>query len=479
MKMNSSKEFKAILNQLVDILVSYLEKNQQTNTRVTNYYSPEELKSHLELKLPKNGIPLQEIIPIIESYLKYSVKTAHPYFFNLLFSGANLPAILAELVTATSNTTMHTYESAPVATLLELELIKNLNYLIGFEDGEGLMVTGGSNANLIGMLCARNQILPSATTEGINHHHLVAFISDQAHYSYLKGANLLGIGINNVVKINSDIQGAMIPEALEKAVIETIHQGKTPFFVGATAGTTVFGAFDPLIAIEKVTGKYGLWLHVDGAWGAPVLFSQKYKHLLQGSELADSFTWDAHKLMGTPVICSAILLKKKGILIQVCSTGSDDYLFHNDEHESYNLGEISLSCGRKVDAFKLWLSWQYYGSKGYEAQINRLFELANYTIKYLEESTYLELIKKPYFLNICFRYLDQKKRINNLKLNQLNLQIRYKLMIQGDALINYAHDQGKTFMRLILTNPQLTEKEINIFLQHIIDIGKICSQTIN
>ncbi len=454
------EESKLILKELIDIIIDYLEESQNIDTKVINYYSADELKSLLDLNLPEKGISLEALIPIIKSYLNYSVKTNNPNFFNLLFSGVNLPSMMAEIVTTATNTTMHTYESAPVATLIELELIKNLNNLVGFKDGEGVMVTGGSNANLMGMLCARHQILPEAKYKGIGNQNLVAFVSNQAHYSYLKAANLLGIGINNLIKVETDNLGSMLPEALETAINNCLQQGKTPFFVGATAGTTVFGAFDPLVSLAKITNKYKLWFHVDGAWGAPVLFSHKYKHLLKGCELADSFTWDAHKLMGIPVICSAILTKNKGILASVCSGGGNDYLFHEDDNESYNLGKMSLSCGRKVDAFKLWLSWQYYGHKGYETRINNLFELQNYAVQCIENSPNLELIVCPQFLNICFRYIDHDQYIN---LNQLNLKIRYQLIREGKIFVNFANYHNKTFIRLILSNPELTKVEIDHF----------------
>ena len=397
------KDTELILNKAVAILVKYLESKWYPDTKVVNYQTANVLKEKLDLTLPDDGVALEELIPVVESYLQYSVRTGSTQFFNLLFSGYSIPGILAEMVTSAINTTMHTYEVAPVATLMEIELIKKLNSLVGFNEGEGLMVTGGSNANMIGMLCGRHQVLPEAKFKGLGNHQLLAFVSEQSHYSYSKAANLLGIGIENLVKIKSDVDGRMIPEALEATIQQSLSEEKTPFFVGATAGTTVLGAFDPLPSLAEITKKYGLWLHVDGAWGAPVLFSDKHKHLLAGSELVDSFTWDAHKLMGVPLICSAILVKEKGILSKACSGGGTDYLFHDDENESYNLGQMSLQCGRKVDALKLWLCWKYYGKKGYQKQIDNLFELANYATEYIRNSDNLELITEPKFLNICFR----------------------------------------------------------------------------
>jgi len=464
-------EFKNILFQVVEILLNYLEENQEKQTKVIDYQKAELLKEKLDLSLPINGITAKELIPLIQSYLRYSTRTGSKKFFNLLFSGFSLPGILGELVSSATNTTMHTYEVAPVATLMEFELIQALNNLVGFNQGEGLMVTGGSNANLIGMLCARNKFFPEAKYKGLGNQKLVAFISDQAHYSWLKAANILGIGIDNVVKIKTD-DGCMIPEQLETAINHNLNEGKIPFFVGATAGTTVLGAFDHLPLIAEISKKYGLWLHVDGAWGAPVLFSKKHQHLLTGSHLANSFTWDAHKLMGVPLISSVFLVKEKGILQAACSGGGTDYLFHNDENCSYNLGEMSLQCGRKVDSLKLWLSWQYYGYRGYEKRINYLFQLANYAAKYISNSENLQLLAQPKFLNICFRYTSEQISINPKIIDEINSKIRQKLLELGAAMINYAYHQERIIIRLILANSEVTQADLDDLFQKIITLGK-------
>ena len=472
------KDTETILTQAFTIILNYLDGNLNPASQVVNYHAPNELQEQLDLTLPDEGVALEALIPIVESYLQNSVRTGSHQFLNLLFSGSSIPGIIAEMVTGATNTTMHTYEVAPVATLMEIELIQKLNGLVGFDRGEGLMVTGGSNANTIGMLCGRHQVCPEAKFQGLGDRQFVAFVSEQAHYSYLKAANLLGIGINNLVKVKSDVDGKMIPEALEAAIQQSLSEEKAPFFVGATAGTTVLGAFDPLPNLAEITRKYGLWLHVDAAWGCPVLFSEQHKHLLAGSELVDSLTWDAHKLMGVPLICSAILVKEKGRLSEACSGGGSDYLFHDDENDVYNLGTKSLQCGRRVDSLKLWLCWKYYGKKGYEQLVDRLFELANYSTEYIRRCDNLELVAKPQFLNICFRYIPKDKQLDSTALDQLNLDIRNQLFYSGIAFVNYAKYQGQVIIRLILANAELQKADIETFFQNLLDTGKRCEAVI-
>ena len=464
-------DIKVAINLATEKILDYLRENQSLDTKVIDYQSAQSLREKIDLSLPENGIALEELIPVIESYLHHSTRTSSHKFFNQLWGGFEITGVLAEMVTSAANTSMYTYEVAPVATLMEMKLIETLNHLIGFNQGEGLMVTGGSNANLMGMLCARHRCLPQAKQDGLENHQLVAYVSEQSHYSFVKAANLLGIGIKNVIQVKSDPEHRMDPQALDLAIQQSLTQGEKPFFVGATAGTTVLGAFDPLPEIAEITRKYDLWLHVDGAWGGPVLFSKQHRHLLAGSELADSFTWDAHKLMGVPLICSAILVKQRGILGDLSSSGNTDYLFHDDQNSEYNLGHQSFQCGRKVDALKLWLSWKYHGRSGYEARVVHLFELTQYVSDYIRNCERLELMVQPSFLNICFRYNPSDRTLLNLNLDRINLEIRNKLIYTGQALVNYANYQDQIVIRLVVANPEVQKSDLDHFFEAFLQAG--------
>lgn len=460
-----------LLSKVLEIVNQYLAENSDSNTPVVHYHPPEALKAKIDLSIPEQGVTVDRFLALIETYLTYSVRTGHKQFFNQLFAGFNLPGVIGELLISLTNTSMATYEIAPIATLIEQELIQALNSLIGFTQGEGTFVTGGSNANLIAMMCARNKMLPEAKYQGIQSNPLTVFVSDQAHYSFLKAANVLGIGLSRVIKVETDDQGRMIPQALEKAIAKSYASSETPFFVAATAGTTVLGAFDPLIEIAQIAQKYNLWLHVDGAWGGAVALSDHYRHLLIGSELADSFTWDAHKLMGLPLICSAILVKHPGMLAQTVSNADTDYLFHDHEDSAYDLGLISLQCGRKVDALKLWLAWQYYGKRGYEQKINWLFEMAEYATQKVNDYSELELMAPTQFLNVCFRYVPSDRS----DLDRFNLELRDRLVKSGKTLVNYASVNNKIVIRLVLANPEINQAGLDRFFANVLETGRALS----
>lgn len=141
---------------------------------------------------------------------------------------------------------------------------------------------------------------------------LVVFTSEDAHYSVKKLAAFLGIGYDNVYLVKVDSYGKMVVSDLEAQIAQAIKEGAAPLMVSATAGTTVIGAFDPLREIAEVCKKYGLWFHVDAAWGGGALVSESYRGLLDGIQLADSVTWNPHKLLAAPQQCSTLLLRHQG-----------------------------------------------------------------------------------------------------------------------------------------------------------------------
>ncbi|MCU0552192.1 MAG: aspartate aminotransferase family protein [Leptolyngbya sp. Prado105] len=453
-----------LLSKAFHLVRQYLEQDSEL---VVQYESPESLNTKVDLSIPAIGVSQEKFLYLLETYLTYSVRTQHPQFFNQLFSGSNLPGLIGELFTSLTNTSMATYEIAPLATLIEQTLIAELNAYVGFNSGEGTFVTGGSNANMVAMICARNQAFPTAKDQGMLHQSAV-FVSEQAHYSFLKAANVLGIGLNNVIKVKTDPKGRMIPQALQAAIEGAIASGKTPFFVAATAGTTVLGAFDPIPEIAEMTQKHQLWLHIDAAWGGAVLLSDRYRHFLIGSERADSLTWDAHKLMGLPIVCSAILIKHQGILAQTVSNQDADYLFHDHENSAYDLGLTSLQCGRKADSLKLWLAWQYYGKSGYQKKIDWLLEMADYATQKVNQCPELELMAPTQFLNICFRYVGNP----SADLDRLNLELRDRLVKSGKSLVNYTFLKGQVILRLVLANSEVQRTDLDQFFENILAIGR-------
>ncbi|MBU1338266.1 MAG: glutamate decarboxylase [Acidobacteria bacterium] len=452
-------------DRIRDIINTYIRETESDLTPVTRHAPPSRLIEEMDLSLSREGCSLEALYTFIEEYLKNSVRTGHRQYYNQLWSGFSLPGLLGEMITALTNTSMYTYEVAPVATILETELVKKMGGLVGYPDPEGQFVTGGSNGNLLAMMIARNRERADARRKGIRDgQRLVAFVSDQAHYSFEKAANVIGIGSDQVKKVPSDIKGAMIPEELEKMLEDTMEQGLVPFFIGATAGTTVKGAFDPCESIAAIAAGYKIWFHIDASHGGGVFLSPKWRHLTAGSEKSDSIIWNAHKMMGLPITCSMFLVREKGHMLQTFTVSGTDYIFHDHELGVHDLGPQSLQCGRRVDALKLWLSLKYYGDDAYAARIEKFFALSAYAENIVTGHSNLELMAERTSVNICFRYTSPHIR----DLNAFNKKVREEMASRGLNLVNYAFIGCDLVIRLVLLNHEAEKADIDRFFDNFI-----------
>ena len=452
-------------DRLLDVINTYLAESRSADTPVTEFLSPEELRARLKLELTEQGCRLEDLYGFVEDYLKHSVHTGHRQYFNQLWSGFTMPGFLGEVITALTNTSMYTHEVAPVATLLEKALIRKMGRLAGFRNPEGLFLTGGSNGNLQAMLLARHRMKPEVKDLGASGEGgLAAFVSEEAHYSFEKAANVLGVGEKHVIKVKTDAAGRMLPGDLELRIERSRENGLTPFFLGATAGTTVKGAFDPLPEITALAQRNKMWMHVDGSLGGTALLSPRHRELLTGLEEADSFVWNAHKLMGLPLICSIFLVREPGWLQRANSVSGTEYIFHDEAYGASDLGPISLQCGRRVDALKLWLSWMYYGDLGYAERVERLFELTEYAEQVVRETPRLELMAPRSSVTLCFRYRAPEP----FQPNEFNLRLREELARSGKSLVNYTHINGQVVIRLVLAHPELDRSDVDLFFKNLL-----------
>ena len=453
--------------------MNYLQGNPLKDNRLVDYYDYESLENKFDTSIGKKGVSEEELLSSALTYMQYCVRTFHPQFWGTLRAGYSIPSLVGEILADITNTSMSTYGGSPVATLIENKLIKKMADIVGFNDGDGIFVTGGTQANLVAVLSARNTLDPNTKKMGLRQQHdLALFISDQAHYSFISAANVLGLGVENVIRVKSDRYGRMDTDALETAIQTANRVNKVPFFIGATAGTTVLGAFDPIEEIAHIASKYHLWLHIDGAFGGSAFLSNRHKSLLAGSELADSFSWDAHKMMGVPVPCSLILMRKSGILHDACTTTdvstASNYVYHDIGGGSFDLGEKSLQGTRKVDVLKLWFAWKYYGDEGYENRLNHVVELAQYAEEQIEMTPFLEMAFPRQFVNLCFRY----KPIAGENADKLNILVQEQLLQRGRAYINYAQVKGSTTLILNVVNPQIGKEDIDHLLACVIEMGQ-------
>ncbi|KAK3092362.1 hypothetical protein FSP39_001932 [Pinctada imbricata] len=455
--------------------------SRKREARVVNFKHPKELEKTIDLQLNEDETKDEDLLKICKDVIQYSVKTGHPRFFNQLFGGLDEYSLGGAWLTEVLNTSQYTFEVAPVFTLMEKTLLGKMLQLIGFTNGDAIFTPGGSIANMYALNVARFKQFPDVKRTGMQGlPHLCVLTSEKGHYSLKKGVALIGIGIDNLYSVKADSKGRMDPEDLEKMILKLQSENKRPYLVNATAGTTVLGVYDPLDKIADICKKYNLWMHVDGAWGGSAVLSKKMKYLMKGIERADSMTWNPHKMMGAPLQTAAFLTRHKDLLPQ-CHSANAQYLFQQDKFYdvSYDTGDKSIQCGRKIDCLKLWMMWKAKGDKGFEKDIDNLFDCAQYLAELAEKRDGFELIQKPECTNVCFWYIPPSLRGKERtadwwkSLAKVAPVIKERMTTNGTMLIGYQPDGERVnFFRMIVSNLEIVKKDMDFVIDEIDRLGK-------
>jgi glutamate/tyrosine decarboxylase-like PLP-dependent enzyme len=421
-------------------------------TRLFRTRTIAEIEAELPLVLGKTGISSETLKEVFAKIRKQSISVHSEYFMNQLFAGIVPEAVQAQELIASTKATMATFEASTIFTVCEIEIVKAMGQLIGWSDSEGISVPGGSAANFMSLHCARQRLFPEIKSEGNGNRIFKIFVSEHSHYSWKKACMALGLGTNSIVFVKTDSDGKLSPEDLKEKIAVAKKSGAIPLLVGATAGTTVYGAFDPLLSLSRICREEDIWFHVDGAWGGPVLFSPTARRLMDGVEFADSLTFDAHKLLGTSLTCSFFLTPHRTILQESNDVTGADYLFH-EEGEVKDRGRMSWQCGRQADVFSFWALWKKYGSGGFARFIDRQMQLKNDFVAYLKTQDRCVLLKEPTFLNVCVQIVPPRTGVDK---NTWSRKVRDRLKEKNLAMVNYSTDEnGMTFLRFILAHPHL------------------------
>jgi len=474
------------LDEVATHMVEFHRNSIRASEPVSKYNSPSDLHTAFEdLGVPlgfKDGdrpISIAQLTSAMNAILDNSVRSSHPMFMNQLYAGVDPIALAGEWASSALNSNVHTFEVAPILTEIERSMLAKMAKLWLGENSDGsapehdgLFVPGGSIANLYSMILARERACPDAKRTGMPQGY-VAFCSEQSHYSYKKCAHMIGLGMDNMIKVECGKDGALLPSALEEAISAAKAAGKTPFYVGATAGTTVLGAFDPFNALADVCAKDNIWLHVDGAWGGAAIVSKTYKHLMAGVERADSFCWNPHKMLGIPLQCSIVLSKKPGSFMAANSFKAD-YLFQPDKNNAEaDLGDRTIQCGRKSDALKLWLAWKYRGDEGWEQLVDHCFGLAKFVENEVSSDTSgaFVLATPAQCSNVGFWYVPPRLRPFNkdtateeqlAELAKVAPKLKDRMQRAGDAMIGFQPVPAlklPNFFRLVLPNSRHNSEE--------------------
>lgn len=431
-----------IFQRITRELIEDEEKNP-----VAEHIPSSELYDRLDLSLKKDPLSQSELEQVVKELVFASPRTATNGFFNQLFGGRNGDAILGELLSVILNNSMYTYKAAGPQIGVEKTILRKVCTMIGWDDkADGTIAPGGSMTNFMSMLMARDTASPKTIRHGVQQKMLV-YTSEESHYSIPKNAAFAGIGRDNVRYVPTDSQGRMDVSQLDEMIEEDLGNGGKPVMVNLTAGTTVLGAFDSIPPVSEICKKHNIWLHVDGAYCGSVLFSKKYKHLIEGVELVDSFSFNAHKMLGTPLSCSLIVVKDKEHLYDSFSNDAS-YLYQTD-HDEFNLGKTSLQCGRRNDALKFWTLWKSVGTTGLEKIVDHQFALADTAREYVRKNEDYVLYSFDESIAICFNYKGIPAR-----------EICTALYEHSKLLVGYGSFGKDEFIRLVTINAQNEHRDI-------------------
>ena len=363
-----------------------------------------------------------------------------------------IPALLAELFVAAVNSSLDTFDQSVGGTFVERRLVEWTARRIGFGDGaDGVFTSGGSQSNLQALLMARGRL------DGVPLERLRILTSADGHFSVQKSARLLGLGEESVVCVPTDERHRMDPEALRRSLAACVALGLRPMAVVATAGTTDFGAIDPLPAVADLARQYDAWLHVDAAYGGGLLVSTRRAHLLAGIDRADSVTVDFHKTFFQPVSSSAVLVRDRALLRPV--TWHADYLNPADTTNP-NQVDKSLQTTRRFDALKLWLTLRVMGPAVVGDYVDAVVDLAHDVHEALREEPDLEFAAPPQLSTVVFRHVPLEIAGDEAALARHNVAVREALYASGAAMVAATRVEGRQYLKLTLLNPLATVADI-------------------
>jgi glutamate/tyrosine decarboxylase-like PLP-dependent enzyme len=378
---------------------------------VTSDAGPVDLAKIFDEPLPAEGINADEILAQFErDVIPHAMQIPSPRYYGL-FNPTPLPlAVWADALASAINQNGAAWRNSPAASLVEARVLRWLCELVGYAGSSfGTLTSGGSEANLIGLKCARDQAQRDVRDRGVRAagNDLVVYASEQCHYSLIKSVDILGLGRENLRKIETDEHFHIRTDLLREAIEEDRRRGRIPCCIAGAAGATSTGIVDPLAELAEMAREFGCWFHVDAAYGGALAFSERHKALLTGIELADSITIDPHKWMFVPFACGAVLVKDGGRVLRDAFDITPEYLSEERggadvEYDFFRYGQLGT---RRFNALKIWMALKFMGTRGYARLLERQIELTHYLAARLDELRDFERVGRVETAVCCFRFM--------------------------------------------------------------------------
>ena len=470
----SSDEFKQILDKTSAMIL--MQYDLVHNQKGYNMYDHEEVSNWFDEPLPFEG---SDVIGLLDEVQQRVINPATgnmgPNMYAYVMAGGNQISTIADLLATTINQNVTKWHLAPSMTEIEKRVVKWTAEMIHYTDeAGGAMVSGGSEANLAALTVARNVFFNkyNINRNGLfNMNPFIVYCSKETHNCCDKSIGLLGIGTNNMRRIETNSDFTINIEMLQKQIIEDIKNGLTPFCVIGNAGTVNTGAIDDLNSLSWISKKYEMWFHVDGAYGGLVSSLPSLRNKYAGMDKADSVALDFHKWLYQPFEIGCVLVRSWAMMRETYFSKAD-YLDSNADVilPRLEINEHYFQLSRNAKAFKVWLSIKAYGFTRIQQMMQKDIELTQYLSIIITESSDFEIKSTSDLAIVCFRYIGDS--LTEEEIISVNKRLIPALESDGSIFITGTKLNGQFVIRACLINHRKTKESTRYLIETIRRVAK-------
>ncbi len=469
----SPTEFEQLLAKSSALVLEQFEDLE--SKKAYHYFTQKEVASWFDEPLPIEGMNVDELLRFAsEKVLKTATNNLGPYMYAYVMAGGTQMSIIAEQLVATINNNVGKWHLAPAINEIEQRVIQWGGEITSFgEKVAGIMVSGGSAANLAGLTIARNIFFEKQEVRkkglfGMN--PFTVYASTELHGCVDKSLEELGIGTDQLRKIEVNEDFTINLAKLELQIEEDLTAGFTPFCVIGTAGTVNTGAIDDLAALAEIAKKYHLWFHIDGAYGGLLGSLPSVHSAYKGIELADSLAIDFHKWLYQPFEAGCILVRDWDILKRAYFKKASYLDAKLEETGRINFNEHSFQLSKNAKGFKVWMSLKAYGFKKIQEMMQKDIDLTHYLADQLETHPDFELKSRSSLAIACFRYIDGCDTEEEIE--ALNRQLIPALEKDGRIFITGTLLNNQFVLRACLINHRMHEGTVDRLVQVVQECGE-------
>ena len=408
----------------------------------------------------------------VDQILEHTTHIHNPKYMGHQVAATAPITLLTGMLSNLLNNGMAVYEMGMSPSAIEKIVVDSICSKIGYsQNAAGLLTSGGTLANLTALLSARKaKVKHDVWNEG-QIHPLGVMVCEEAHYCIDRAAKIMGLGEKGIIKIPAKKNFSMDVDQLESCFQKATSNGIQIFAIIGSAPSTATGAYDDLKAISRFAKEKDLWFHVDGAHGGAAIYSNTYSYLLEGIDESDSVVIDGHKMMLMPALTTALLFKNQSHAQHTFSQRAD-YLLNAEEEEEHwiNSGKKTFECTKTMMCLHWFILLKCYGEELFEQYVTRQYDLAKTFERMLSKDPEFELATTPQSNILCFRFLFEGKASEDL--NQLNWELRQRLLEDGEFYIVQTKLKGIHYLRTTLMNPYTTSSELDDLINKIKSIAK-------